>query len=85
MKQCGMLLRFVDNQTDEICLAAVKQNGLALEFVKKQTYETCLEAINNNFKAFKYVRTRDPELYRIGLEKYGDKITPYIDTSILEE
>jgi hypothetical protein len=33
----GQALYYVKNQTEEICLAAVKQNGLALYYVKKQT------------------------------------------------
>jgi len=41
VKSYGMALRYVKNQTLEICLIAVKQNGMALEFVKNQTVEIC--------------------------------------------
>ena len=34
-----MALRFVKNQTHEICLEAVKRDGLALQYVKEQTPE----------------------------------------------
>ena len=40
--QNGWLVRYVKEQTPEICLAAVKQNGWTLEYVKKQTPEIYL-------------------------------------------
>ena len=40
-----MILEFIENQTTEICLAAVNQNGWALTFVKKQTLEICMVAV----------------------------------------
>ena len=47
MKQDGNALFSVRNQTEEICLEAVKQNGHALCFVNNQTEEICEIAINN--------------------------------------
>ena len=39
-------LQYVQEQTYELCLVAVKQNnGWALQFVKKQSYELCLIAV----------------------------------------
>ena len=35
IRKNGNLLQNVENQTPEICLAAVKQNGLALEYILK--------------------------------------------------
>jgi len=32
----GTAIKYIKNQTHEICLAAVKQDGLALRYVKKQ-------------------------------------------------
>ena len=37
VKQNGLSLEFVKEQTPEICLESVKQNGLYLKFVKEQT------------------------------------------------
>lgn len=48
----GMELQHIEDQTPEICLAAVKQNGLALEFVKEQTDEIILEALKQNHGAY---------------------------------
>jgi len=50
------MLQFVKNQTDEICLEAVKQYGWALQFVKKQTDEICLEAVKQNGNALQFVK-----------------------------
>jgi hypothetical protein len=33
----GLKLKDIEDQSEDLCLAAVRQNGLALEFVKKQT------------------------------------------------
>ena len=37
VKQYGLALEYVKEQTPEICLEAVKQYGLALKWVKNQT------------------------------------------------
>jgi len=36
-----MSLKYINNQTDEICLEAVKNDGRALQFVQNQTDEIC--------------------------------------------
>ena len=33
VKEDGLQLQYIRNQTDELCMAAVKQNGLALQYV----------------------------------------------------
>ena len=48
-------LRYVKEQTLEICLAAVQQWGWALRFVKDQTLEICLAAVQQNGRALRYV------------------------------
>lgn len=57
------VLQFVENQTPELCLEAVKQNGLALRFVETQTPEICLEAVRNDGWALQYVNEQTEELY----------------------
>ena len=44
------------DQTEKICLEAVKQNGMALEYVKDQTFEICLTAIQREPFALRYVK-----------------------------
>ena len=55
VKENGYALRFVKNQTLEICLEAVKQNGDALRYVNNQTLEICLEAVKQDGDALRYV------------------------------
>lgn len=51
-----MYLKNIENQTKDICLAAVKQNGYALIYVKNQTEEICLAAVQKTGLALKYVK-----------------------------
>jgi predicted RNase H-like nuclease len=55
-------LKYVKEQTPEICLKAVKQNGNALEYVKEQTPELCLEAVKENGYSLQYVKEQTPEI-----------------------
>ena len=48
VKQDGLALQYVHNQTAEICLTAVKQDGSALRYVKDQTPKICLAAVKRN-------------------------------------
>lgn len=58
--ESGDSLVFIDNQTDSICLAAVKQNGLSLQYVKNKTEEICTQAIINAPYAIRYVPSTEP-------------------------
>ena len=57
VKRNGYALKFVKNQTPEICLQAVKQDGWALRFVKEQTPEICLEAVKQDGDALQCIDT----------------------------
>lgn len=56
----GGLLRFVEEQNAELCLAAVKSNGLALKYVKKPNDEIIEAAILQNGNAIHFVT--DPSI-----------------------
>ncbi len=58
VRKDGNDLRFVKEQTPEICLEAVKQNGMALRYVKEQTPEICLEAVKQNGYALECVKDK---------------------------
>jgi hypothetical protein len=49
-------------QTEELCLIAVKSNANVLQFVTNQTNAICMEAINQYAPAFKYVIEQTEEL-----------------------
>ncbi len=44
----GYALKYVVNQTDEICKLAVCQDGYALYYVKNQTDEICKLAVQQD-------------------------------------
>ena len=51
----GYALRYVKEQTPEICKAAVENDGDALIYVKEQTPEICKAAVERNGYALSYV------------------------------
>ena len=51
----GLNLQYIEKQTDNLCLIAVKNNGLALFWVENKTNEICYEAVKQNGLAIKYI------------------------------
>ena len=56
VRQYGCVLKYVKEQTEEICLIAVQQSGKTLEYVKEQTEEICLTAVQQYSWVLKYVK-----------------------------
>ena len=52
----GMLLRYVKEQTHDLCLLAIKQNSDSIQYVKEQTIDLCLIAIEQNANTIQYVK-----------------------------
>lgn len=75
VKGNGLVLEYINNQTEEICLEAVRSNGLALAFVKKQTNKICFEAISENGKAIHYVKNKTEELYLEAVRTYPEIVS----------
>ncbi len=76
----------IKDQTEEICLAAVKQDGYALYYVKNQTEKICLAAIKQNIKSiwFADIKRRNIALLILKVYvKFNDKNKKYILTDIL--
>ena len=69
VKQYGLALEYVKEQTPEICLEAVKQNGHALQYVEEQTSEMCLEAVKIDGQALRFVKEQTPLIIHY-LKKY---------------
>ncbi|MDW0076976.1 DUF4116 domain-containing protein [Clostridioides difficile] len=57
-----MALQYVREQTEEMCLEAVRQNGLALHFVKDQTEKICIEAVRQDGLAIQFVENQTDEI-----------------------
>lgn len=58
----GYELYRVANQTEEICLAAVKNDGFALRYVRQQTPEICLAAVANYGNALQFVENQTEDI-----------------------
>jgi hypothetical protein len=57
-----LALQYVNDQTPEICLAAVTRDGWALQFVEVQTPEICLAAVTRKGWALLFVKKQTPEI-----------------------
>ena len=66
-------LEFIDHdqQTEELCLLAVRQNGMTLRHVKTQTDEICLAAVKQNGFALKYVINQTHEICLAAVKQNG--------------
>jgi len=49
-------LQYIENQTPEICLAAVQQYGMSLKYVNEQTPEICLAAVQQDYQAIRQLK-----------------------------
>ena len=55
VKENGLELAFIDEQTESLCEVALNQNGMALAYVKNKTVNLCLIALVNNGMAIQYI------------------------------
>jgi phosphosulfolactate phosphohydrolase-like enzyme len=68
-------LRYVKEQTPELCMAAVSNDGYALRYVEKQTDEICIVAIfNNNRYALQYVNEQTHKLCLVAVSENGSAL-----------
>lgn len=56
-------LKYIKNQTEEMCILAVKQNGLMLEYVRNQTNKICGFAYHQNNDAFRFVKSVSIDIF----------------------
>lgn len=63
-----------DEQTEELCLAAVKRNGLTLQVIKNQTPEICMAAVKNDGYALQYVKQQTQELCKAAVKRDAEAI-----------
>jgi regulator of extracellular matrix RemA (YlzA/DUF370 family) len=64
-------MKDIINQTDELCIEAVKNNGMALQFVKNQTPEICLLAVKENGMALQFVINQTHEICLSAVKQNG--------------
>ncbi len=75
-KKDGKSLAYVKEQSNSICLEAVKENYSALSCVKEQTEEICIEAVKQNDFALYYVNEQtEKNMYGSSKKKlYGSTV-----------
>ena len=62
IKYGGMILEYIEDQNEKICLKAVLDNGMALQFVKNQTEKICKTAVRNNGMALQFVKKQTEDI-----------------------
>lgn len=58
----GNMLKYISDQTEEMCRIAVQNQPFAIRFAKIQTPEICLEAVKNCGLLLKYVENQTEEM-----------------------
>ncbi len=64
-------LKYIKNQTDEICKIAVKQEGYTLVYVKNQIDEICKIAVKQYGRALEYVKNQTDEICQLAVKEDG--------------
>jgi hypothetical protein len=86
VKQDGFALKFVKEQTFELCLESVKRHGYyALQFVKNKTYELRLETVKTNGWALRYDKEQTYELCLEAVKQHRYALKFVIDPLILAQ
>lgn len=82
--QGGYLLKWMPNQTPEMCSLAVSHQGSNIKYVKKQTEEMCLRAVADNGWNIQHIKEQTLEMGLIAIKDIGYKVIEVIDPEILE-
>jgi len=84
------LIKFITNQTPEMCKKAIKYNSFTIKDVKNQTLDICKYALLRNSAAISNIKNVTPELliYAMNLNKYSwqslEKITYELYVCLLD-
>lgn len=79
IKECPFVLEHIDNQTDDMILAAIQNNGLALRYVKNHTNKYAEIAVSQNGLALKYVKKQTENICRFAIRNNGHAYRYVID------
>jgi len=67
VRKDGLIIKFIENQTEYLCLLALKSNKKSFKFMKNPTYEVCLEAVKLCGWNLKYIKNQTTELCILAL------------------
>jgi len=71
---CGgsaLALKYVKNQTDEICKFAIEQHYYVLAHIKNQTDEICKLVVRRDGFMLKHVKNQTDEICKLAVRQYG--------------
>lgn len=77
-------IKCVIDQTEELCLFAVRRNGYVLQYVKEQNESICLEAVKQDGYALQYVKEQTESICLEAVKQNGEALafvknqTPHI-------
>lgn len=80
----GLLLKYIQNQTEQICDAAVRQNSAALQYARCQTFAMCEFAIREDPRLLRYVREQTIKLCNLAVSLNVEAIK-FVHPSIVDE
>jgi len=63
----GHCLRFIRDQTDELCHLAILQNANAIKHVKNQTEELCSHALHQNANSIEFIGDPTTEMWKLAV------------------
>lgn len=79
IKNNGLAIRFIHNQTKFLSKLAVRQNGLALQYINDQTHDICIEAVKQNGLALQYVKNQTHDICIEAIKQNNDAVQ-YVKT-----
>ncbi len=74
LKENPFNLENIDNQTEEMCMMAVKGHGGCLCYVKNKTEQICIEAVKNYGFAIQYIENPTLEICVIAVKNTSGAI-----------
>jgi len=70
-RKYGLILQYIENQTERICIEAVRQNANALKYVKNQTEKICIEAVRQDGYVLEYVKNQTEQICLEAIRQNG--------------
>ena len=65
----GELIRFIDNPSEEVQLAAVKENPHSIKYIKNPSQEVQLAAVEKNPYSIRYIKNPTQKVQLAAVEK----------------
>mgnify|MGYP000317113444 CR=1 FL=1 len=70
-----VVIRYVRNQTEELCRVAIEKNPYALSYIRNQTEEMCLLAMKKDSMMLEWIKNQTEELCLSAVRRNPDAIS----------